>query len=46
MDATCDERDKFGGEARFGASIAPPERSHMRQIGGHSGAMGVGGLQG
>ena len=46
MDATCDERDKFGGEVGFGASIAPPERSYMRQEAGHCGVTGDGGLQG
>ena len=44
MEAACDQRDEFGREERFGASVVPPEHSHMRQIGGHSGATGDGGL--
>ena len=45
MDAARDERYEFGGEVGFGAAIAPPERSHMRQIGGDCGAPDDGGLQ-
>ena len=44
MDAACDQRDEFGREEGLGATVVPPERSHMRQMGGHSGAMGDGRL--
>ena len=44
MGVAYDQRGEFGRETGFGASVVPPERSHMRQIGGHSGATGDGGL--